>query len=68
MPERAVDLVHPSWERMLAETPELIEFKMPWAGDPRVNIQKGSGGKAKAYQVGQVVIAYDKLTKEGDNG
>ena len=43
-------------------------FKMPWAGDPRVNIQKGSGGKAKAYQVGQVVLAYDKLTKEADNG
>ncbi|MDV7351467.1 RecB family exonuclease [Rhodococcus sp. NPDC019627] len=26
VPERAVDLVHPSWERMLAETPELIEL------------------------------------------
>jgi hypothetical protein len=34
---------------------------MPWAGDPRVNIQRGSGGKAKAYQVTQVVQAIDKL-------
>jgi hypothetical protein len=41
---------------------------MPWAGDPRVNIQKGNGGEAKAYQVGQVVIAYDKLTKEARDG
>jgi hypothetical protein len=36
-------------------------YKMPWAGDPRVNIQRGSGGKAKAYQVTQVVQAIDKL-------
>lgn len=28
-------------------------FKMPWAGDPRINIQD-SGGKAKPYQVRQV--------------
>ncbi len=25
-------------------------FKMPWPGDPRVNIQE-AGGKAKPYQV-----------------
>ena len=36
-------------------------YKMPWAGDPRVNIQRGSGGKVKAYQVTQVVQAIDKL-------
>jgi hypothetical protein len=31
-------------------------FKMPWAGDPRVNIQNDSG-KAKPYQVRQVLAA-----------
>ena len=34
-------------------------FKMPWPGDPRVNIQN-DGGKAKAYQVRQVLRAIDK--------
>ena len=29
-------------------------FKMPWRGDPRVNIQNGHG-KAKAYQVSAVI-------------
>ncbi|WP_217999307.1 toxin HicA [Nocardia exalbida] len=36
-------------------------FKMPWAGDPRVNIQKGRDGNAKSYQVRQVLAAIDKL-------
>ena len=36
-------------------------FKMPWPGDPRINIQPGKGGKAKTYQVKQVVEALDKL-------
>ncbi|HEV7368635.1 hypothetical protein [Arenibaculum sp.] len=36
-------------------------YKMPWAGDPRVNIQRGKDGKAKSYQVRQVVQAIDKL-------
>ncbi len=35
-------------------------FKTPWPGDPRVNIQN-SGGKAKPYQVRQVLQAIDKL-------
>ena len=35
-------------------------FKTPWAGDPRVNIQNDKG-KAKAYQVRQVLRAIDKL-------
>jgi hypothetical protein len=35
-------------------------FKTPWPGDPRVNIQNASG-KAKAYQVRQVLQAIDKL-------
>jgi len=35
-------------------------YKTPWAGDPRVNIQT-SRGKAKAYQVRQVLSAIDRL-------
>ena len=35
-------------------------FKTPWPGDPRVNIQNDHG-KAKPYQVRQVVAAIDKL-------
>ena len=35
-------------------------YKTTWAGDPRVNIQN-SRGKAKAYQVRQVVLAIDRL-------
>ena len=34
-------------------------FKMPWKGDPRVNIQDDNG-KAKPYQVRQVLKAIDK--------
>ncbi|MFG1648697.1 toxin HicA [Micromonospora sp. NPDC049275] len=34
-------------------------FKMPWAGDPRVNIQNDKG-KAKAYEVRRVLKAIDK--------
>jgi hypothetical protein len=36
-------------------------FKTPWPGDPRVNIQNDKG-KAKAYQVRQVLLAIDKLS------
>lgn len=35
-------------------------FKTPWQGDPRINIQNNKG-KAKAYQVRQVLLAIDKL-------
>ena len=35
-------------------------YSTPWAGDPRVNIQN-SRGKAKAYQVRQVLLAIDRL-------
>jgi hypothetical protein len=35
-------------------------FKMPWPGDPRVNIQNDKG-KAKAYQVRQVLLAIERL-------
>lgn len=36
-------------------------YKMPWMGDPRVNIQPGNGGKAKDYQVKQVLQAVDRI-------
>ena len=39
-------------------------FKTPWPGDPRVNIQKGKGGKAKSYQIRQILHAIEKLESE----
>jgi len=36
-------------------------YRTPWIGDPRINIQRDKGGKAKSYQVRQVVQAIDKL-------
>ncbi|HBE81828.1 MAG TPA: toxin HicA [Blastocatellia bacterium] len=38
-------------------------FKMPWPGDPRLNIQSDKG-KAKPYQVEQVIAALNKLDRE----
>ena len=35
-------------------------YKTPWQGDPRVNIQNYKG-KAKVYQVKQVLLAIEKL-------
>ena len=35
-------------------------YKTPWVGDPRVNIQNDKG-KAKPYQVRQVLQAIDRL-------
>lgn len=35
-------------------------FRTPWPGDPRINIQDDRG-KAKAYQVRQVLLAIAKL-------
>ena len=35
-------------------------YKTPWQGDPRINIQNQKG-KAKAYQVKQVLLALEKL-------
>jgi hypothetical protein len=40
-------------------------YRTPWAGDPRVNIQNAKG-KAKPYQVRQVLLAIDRL--EGSDG
>lgn len=42
-------------------------YKTPWAGDPRVNIQAGKNGLAKAYQVRQVLAAIDKLTEADEH-
>ena len=38
-------------------------FKVPWQGEPRINLQKGKDGKAKPYQVKQVRLALIKLQK-----
>ncbi len=35
-------------------------YKTPWQGDPRINIQNLKG-KAKAYQVKQVLLAIERL-------
>jgi hypothetical protein len=40
-------------------------YKTPWQGDPRVNIQNNNG-KAKAYQVKQVLKAIERM--EVDHG
>jgi len=39
-------------------------YKTPWQGDPRVNIQNAKG-KAKAYQVKQILRAIERLDYEG---
>ena len=41
-----------------------VLFKTPWIGDPRINIQNDKG-KAKAYQVRQVLLAIEKLKERG---
>jgi hypothetical protein len=40
-------------------------YKTPWSGDPRVYIQN-SKGRAKAYQVRQVLRAIERLEIEHD--
>ncbi len=40
-------------------------YKMPWQGNPRVNIQNDNG-KAKSYQVRQVLKAIEKLEVRND--
>lgn len=42
-------------------------YKTPWQGDPRVNIQKGKNGKAKPYQVKQVLKAIEKYEDQSDD-
>ncbi|MBA4392881.1 MAG: toxin HicA [Desulfobacca sp.] len=41
-------------------------YKTPWPGDPRVNIQSKKG-KAKAYQVRQVLRAIERMESENGN-
>ncbi len=41
-------------------------YKTPWQGDPRVNIQNNKG-KAKAYQVRQVLKALERLEAQRDD-
>lgn len=40
-------------------------FRMPWDGDPRVNIQNDHG-QAKEYQVRQVLAAIKKNEEDSD--
>ncbi|WP_353929645.1 toxin HicA [Okeanomitos corallinicola TIOX110] len=40
-------------------------YKTPWVGDPRVNIQE-KNGKAKFYQVKQVLAAIEKIEETED--
>jgi hypothetical protein len=40
-------------------------YKMPWSGDPRVNIQNRKG-YSKAYQVRQVLNAIERLEIQDD--
>ena len=39
-------------------------YRIPWPGDPRVNIQNDRG-MANAYQVRQVIRALEKLNNDG---
>jgi hypothetical protein len=41
-------------------------YRMPWQGDPRVNIQNDKG-MAKAYQVKQVLKAIERLQNEKES-
>ena len=41
-------------------------YKTPWQGDPRINIQDDNG-KAKTYQVRQVLRAIEKLGAQYGN-
>lgn len=40
------------------------KFTVPWSGKPEVNLQEGQDGKAKAYQVRQLLDAIERI----DNG
>ena len=40
-------------------------YRMPWRGDPRVNIQDEKG-MAKPYQVRQVIQALERLREESE--
>jgi hypothetical protein len=38
-------------------------YRMPWPGDPRVNLQDDGGGKAKPYQVRQLLQAIERVER-----
>jgi hypothetical protein len=42
-----------------------IIYKTPWRGDPRINIQNDKG-KAKTYQVKQVLKAIERMEQSGE--
>lgn len=42
-------------------------YKTPWQGDPRINIQNDKG-KAKVYQVRQVLRAIERMEREHGTG
>jgi hypothetical protein len=42
-----------------------VIYRTPWPGDPRVNIQNDKG-KAKPYQVRQVLAAIEKLERSDE--
>jgi hypothetical protein len=44
-----------------------LVYRTPWQGDPRVNIQNAKG-KAKPYQVRQVLWAIERLEKDDGKG
>lgn len=41
-------------------------FRTPWPGDPRINLQKGKAGKAKPYQIQQVIRAIERLLEQSN--
>lgn len=41
-------------------------YRMPWQGDPRVNIQNDKG-MAKTYQIKQVLKAIERLQNEKES-
>ena len=41
-------------------------FKTPWPGNPRVNLQDAGNGRAKAYQINQLLDAIGQLDGGGD--
>lgn len=50
------------FERKPSSCTSHVVYKTPWQGDPRVNIQNANG-KAKPYQVRQVLDAIEKVKK-----
>lgn len=58
-----LDVCENFFERRPSSGGSHVSFKVPWVGDPRINIQNDKG-MAKVYQVRQVLLAVKKLKKE----